>query len=271
MRLSSTIASLFAPILFTVFGLFGTASATAATITLTDSFTYSGIFTGASPLSNTWTRISGSGDLTDDALRAPDVKFSSNYLQIQRNVVLQRQLGTGATIAGDFTLSATVSFSDYGAGKQLWFGIFDADGTHGYVAHFNSQTSGGGVVRLKEFDVASPGELTYNLSGTNLTTSAASSGLTSAVDTSARLSLVWSAADQKLTLLVNGTAISSLSGISIAGAPVSEFSYLYIGGNTGAQFSDIELTGVPQIPEPTPAALPAIGSILLIAGSRWIR
>lgn len=212
-----------------------------------------------------WTRLSGSGNLANDAFHAEnpgDAKFpNAAWLQVQRNTVHQQTLTTAVT--GDFTLSAVVSFSEYATGKQLWFGLFDSSGTHGYVAHFNSQTSGGGVLRLREFNVSSTGNLTYDLVGSNLTASASASGLASAVDNAAKLTLSWNASTQKLSLLINDTPVSGLTGISVSASAITSFSNIAFGGTSGAQFSDIRLSGTTNIPEPAGVAILISGSILL--------
>ncbi|WP_043584638.1 PEP-CTERM domain protein [Geminisphaera colitermitum] len=228
-------------------------TATAALVFMEDFSTYTST-TAATDFYKKWTRLSGSGNLSNAAFNASDSKFTGAWLQVERNTVHQYTLAPADTITGDFSLSATVSFDATGAsGKQLWFGLFDAAGTHGYVAHFNSQTSGGGVLRLKEFNVAATSDLTYNLGGTNLTTSAVSSGLTNAITGSATLTLKWNATTQKLSLLINDTPVTGLTDISVSATAITSFSNITFGGVTGAQFSNIQLSGTTTVPVPEPA------------------
>lgn len=220
---------------------------------VSDGFDYTAFSTGLTPMNANWSVHSGTNPtiaLTHATLPVPNVAVD--------NAVTFTSFSE--TITGDFELSVKGIHRDYS--RVLWFGLFNAAGTNGYVLDWNSSTSnnfaGQGYVTIRRYDSA---PTSFASSGVALTANIGSGHLAANFTTGAPfadLKLTWVDATNTLSLSVDGIVKASIVDETL---DPSSFARIYLAGNGFTRYDDVLLTAT--IPEPSTYAM-IFGGITLV-------
>ena len=260
--------------------LLSTAPVHGAVTLFSDTFDYSGWGAGDTPANAVWTNSTATNS-TASIINGANASFADAYrFNGSSGGVINATFAQATTT--DFAL--TIQLMPQGYSRNLWIGVFNEDGTHGYGFNWDAGTSGiysgQGTLALREFSSGTPNPTyAYNTSST-LLGSLTSSGhkideLTGPVD----FQLTWSLETRTLTLSLLDTDPEAPSYVTKRSFTFSEsadliesFSRIYIGGNsttTGVLFDNILVTS--SIPEPSSIALlcgAATGCIVLLRRRR---
>lgn len=230
--------------------LLASPSVASAAEIVNEGFDYTHWSTGDTPMNANWTVHSGSNPvsiaLTHATLPVPHVSINNGVAYTSFS----------ETITGDFELSVNAIHPAYS--RLLWFGLFNATGTQGYVFYWNSATdttwgAGEGYVQIKRFDSA---PISYQTAGVNITSQTVS-GHNAITAPFANLKLTWVDATNTLSISVDGVVKGSLVDNTL---DASSFARIYLAGNGGTRFDDVVLTAA--IPEPSTYAA-AFGGVAL--------
>lgn len=219
------------------------------TIVFAEPFAYSAWSSGADPMNAVWTKNTGSKPTV--ATGTPFLPEAS-FLKLNNTVAfatLDRPLTHG------FELSFDALHTNYS--RRLWVGLFDETGTRGYVASWDSSLAANygsqGIVHIRKFAVAGPGDILFDTNGTILGPTVGSGhnpGNTLNAATSApfaRIRLAWDKDTGALTLHVNGVLRQTVTDTGL-----SAFAKVFVSGGSGSMIDNI------LVREPVGAVMPFV-------------
>lgn len=216
-------------------------------------------------LMSVWTKV-------DTTVSTPSIGSNASvadspYLTAP-NSLISRSLGTTISSVTDWTLSFDMIHTAYSRGG--WVGLFNADGTAGYVALWDSGSSSAGPSSFSIRSYSSASALaTWNPTLTTLkslsVTSAQQNPIFDATTNSdfVTVTLSWNATSQTLSLMTSIAGTSSVTTTALTGIDVST---IYIRGNTTVYVDNVSVTAIPE-----PANMAALGGVLgllFVAGRR---
>jgi hypothetical protein len=198
---------------------------------LVDLIDYKSWDEGPSRMSTTWQSITG--------VPPKLVKPSPGVTMFSLNNAV---IGTGLTtpITDGFELSFDALHERYA--RLLWAGLFNADGTQGYVllwdSSLESSFKGEGFVCIHKVELPGPPNKTlrFNTKGKPLGSNLGSLH-TANQPPLAHLKLTWDRASHTLRAYVNDKLIQTVKDDSF-----NDFTRLYIGGTTGSLFDNVTVT-----------------------------
>jgi hypothetical protein len=182
---------------------------------------------GMAALSN-WSQVNGSAPILASD---PNIPQQGTYLSLNNGLV---RADLNQTLTQDFSVSFKARHSAYR--RSLWVGLFNAAGTQGYAALWDSAVSGPGVVSIRKFNLTAPlGDWLDD--GDQISPGIVYSGHTAVGASFAVLKLTWDNRTDMLTLSVDG-----VPKVSVADPSFSSFSRVYLRGNDRSQFDDLTVS-----------------------------